>query len=105
MCLSGITWSGFKRIYYFFGYEDTKNAFNIPHDLKILQSVFGKTGPYYNAKNEFFQSFDIMKLIQDIGDSQHRTRLMHRVNDITKAYDKLSSQYQSSKSNNEIPLN
>ena len=37
LCLSAITWAGFDNFYYLFGYEDTRDAFNIPHDLKILQ--------------------------------------------------------------------
>ena len=42
LCLSAITWSGFDNFYYFFPYEDTKDNFNIPHDLKILEEVFNK---------------------------------------------------------------
>ena len=41
LCLSAITWAGFDNFFYLFGYEDTRDAFNIPHDLKILQEVFG----------------------------------------------------------------
>ena len=40
LCLSAITWAGFDNFYYLFGYEDTRDAFNIPHDLKILSEVF-----------------------------------------------------------------
>jgi tRNA(Arg) A34 adenosine deaminase TadA len=40
MCLSAITWSGFDRFYYFFTYEDSRDAFSIPHDLRILEQVF-----------------------------------------------------------------
>ena len=35
LCLSAITWSGFDNFIFLFPYEDTKNSFNIPHDLKI----------------------------------------------------------------------
>ena len=34
---AAITWSGFDNFYYLFSYTDTKDAFNIPHDLKILK--------------------------------------------------------------------
>lgn len=40
LCLSAITWSGFDNFYYLFGYDDTKDAFGIPHDLKILQVAY-----------------------------------------------------------------
>eukprot|EP01084_Bolivina_argentea_P126648 224203_1 len=77
MCLSAITWSGFKKIYYFFGYDMTTNDFNIPHDIKILQSVFGKkcsgkTEYYYNKSNEYFQSYHILELINNIKDEKIR---------------------------------
>lgn len=37
--LSGITWSGFDNHYYLFTYEDTRDAFAIPHDIRILEEV------------------------------------------------------------------
>ena len=40
LCLSAITWSGFDNFIFLFPYEDTKNSFNIPHDLKILEEKF-----------------------------------------------------------------
>jgi Cytosine/adenosine deaminases len=36
MCMSAITWAGFDNFYYFFSHEDSRDAFAIPHDLKIL---------------------------------------------------------------------
>ena len=44
LCLSAITWAGFDNFYYFFTYEDSRDAFGIPHDLKILKEVFGRRG-------------------------------------------------------------
>ena len=41
LCLSAITWCGFDNFYYFFTYQDSRDAFGIPHDLKILKEVFG----------------------------------------------------------------
>ena len=40
LCLSAITWTNFDNFYYFFGYQNTRDDFNIPHDLNILQEVF-----------------------------------------------------------------
>ena len=37
LCLSAITWCGFDNFYYFFTFEDSRDAFGIPHDLKILR--------------------------------------------------------------------
>ena len=39
LCLSAITWTGFDNFYYLFGYEETRDAFKIPHNLKILYEV------------------------------------------------------------------
>ena len=33
LCLSAITWSGFDNFYYLVSYEDSRDAFKIPHDL------------------------------------------------------------------------
>ena len=43
MCLSAITWAGFNTIYYFFNYQDTKDTFNISHDLDTVSIVFGRS--------------------------------------------------------------
>eukprot|EP01084_Bolivina_argentea_P126646 224200_1 len=70
MCLSAITWCGFNKIYYFFGYDNCEC-------VKILQSVFGnksdgKTQYYYNKSNEYFQSYHILELINNIKDEKIR---------------------------------
>lgn len=37
--LSGITWGGWNTFFYLFTYADTRDAFDIPHDIKILEEV------------------------------------------------------------------
>lgn len=37
--LSGITWGGWDNFFYLFTYEDTRDAFSIPHDIRILEEV------------------------------------------------------------------
>src|SRR5690349_13643687 len=51
LCLSAITWAGFDNFYYFFTYEDSRDAFAIPHDLKILKEVFGLEDGEYRRSN------------------------------------------------------
>jgi tRNA(Arg) A34 adenosine deaminase TadA len=41
--LSGITWGGFDNFYYLFTFEDTRDAFGIPHDIRILEEVCYET--------------------------------------------------------------
>ncbi|TYJ51573.1 hypothetical protein B9479_007856 [Cryptococcus floricola] len=78
-CLSGITWSGFDNIHFLFTYEDTRDAFSIPHDIKILEEVFRVPSlsphedssqlaqrPLYNKTNHFFSAFSIADLMADV---------------------------------------
>ena len=37
--LSGITWGGWDKFFYLLTYEDTRDAFSIPHDIRILEEV------------------------------------------------------------------
>ena len=102
LCLSAITWSGFDNFYYFFPYEDTKENFNIPHDLKILEEVFKIKHGNYQKKNQYWQSFSIISEIKKLGQDK---QLSSKINKIKVEYQKLSKTYQESKINNNIPLN
>lgn len=99
LCLSAITWCGFDNFYYFFSYQDSRDAFAIPHDLKILKEVFGRED--YEAKNEFWTSHSVNELIQK---TTTAAALLERAKEIHQQYDALSSVYQSDKSANNIPL-
>jgi tRNA(Arg) A34 adenosine deaminase TadA len=103
LCLSAITWAGFDNFYYFFGYEDTRDAFNIPHDLKILQEVFRVENGNYARTNEFWSCHDLIALSAGIDDDQCPERDA-QVERIRTAYDALSRDYQSTKTGNDIPL-
>src|SRR3954466_10172843 len=63
MCMSAITWAGFDNFYYFFSHQDSRDAFAIPHDLKILKEVFGLEPGGYRKQNAFWQSFAIADLV------------------------------------------
>ena len=102
LCLSAITWSGFDNFYYFFPYEDTKDNFNIPHDLKILVEVFKIKQGNYQKNNQYWQSFSI---IDEIKKLDHTKELFEKISKIKEEYQKMSEIYQESKINNNIPLN
>ena len=104
MCLSAITWAGFDNFYYFFSYEDSRDAFAIPHDLKIMQEVFTLKEGEYNKSNAFWQSHSMTAMIDELPDDQ-KTKYLARARAISDQYDQLSSQYQDTKSDNDIPLN
>ena len=99
LCLSAITWAGFDNFHYLFGYEDTRDAFNIPHDLKILMEVFRIENGDYARENAFWRSRAIDDLIAS--DSED---LSGRISRLRTLYDELSSLYQRSKGESDIPL-
>lgn len=104
LCLSAITWSGFDNFYYLFSHEDSRDAFAIPHDLKILKEVFTLEPGGYNAENEFWKSYGLRAMVRDLPGAD-RQRLEERIAVIANRYDSLSEAYQASKADNDIPLN
>ncbi|NTG41052.1 deaminase [Rhizobium rhizogenes] len=104
MCMSAITWAGFDNFYYFFSHEDSRDAFAIPHDLLILKEVFGLEPGGYRRQNAFWNSFAIADLVETEEDPL-KTALKEQTARIKAAYTALSDSYQSSKGDNDIPLN
>ena len=104
LCLSAITWAGFDNFYYFFPYSDTENKFNIPHDLKVLNEVFGISKGNYNKENTYWKSYSIVEQINLIADIE-KINLLKKIKKISKIYDNFSKLYQKNKLNNDIPLN
>ena len=103
LCLSAITWAGFDNFYYLFTHEDSRDAFEIPHDLRILREVFGVEAGGYNASNAYWTSYPIRKLAEARASSTRAT-LLQRIAAITAEYEELSRGYQARKSLRDIPL-
>ncbi|KAL9111295.1 MAG: hypothetical protein Q9227_004172 [Pyrenula ochraceoflavens] len=108
LCLSAITWAGFDNFYYLFTYEDTKDAFGIPHDLDILHEVFrvpaqGESPDQmqrraeYNRQNKFFTAISFADLVEQIDDTQKKITLKRELERIKTEYLKLGDEYQHSK--------
>ncbi len=104
MCMSAITWAGFDNFYYFFSHEDSRDAFAIPHDLKILKEVFGLEPGGYRKQNAFWNSFAIADLVA-IEPEPVKAALEAQTARIKAVYDQLSDSYQATKDDNAIPLN
>lgn len=104
LCLSAITWAGFDNFYYFFSYEDSRDAFGIPHDLRILKEVFGVENGDYRASNAFWSAYSIPELV-NTEPQQERESLRQREQQIRARYAELSDQYQLAKTGNNIPFN
>jgi tRNA(Arg) A34 adenosine deaminase TadA len=104
MCMSAITWAGFDNFFYFFSHEDSRDAFAIPHDLKILKEVFGLEPGGYKRSNAFWNSYWISDLAASATPA-HKTEFVTRIDAIKATYGEMSNVYQSTKDDNAIPLN
>ncbi|OPF97057.1 nucleoside deaminase [Rhodopseudomonas palustris] len=104
MCLSAITWAGFDNFFYFFSHEDSRDAFSIPHDLRILKEVFTLEPGGYRRSNAFWHSEHIADLIA-VCDDTTKAAFQARADAIRADYASLSGVYQGGKSGNAIPLN
>ncbi len=104
LCLSAITWAGFDNFYYLFSHEDSRDAFQIPHDLRILKQVFRLEPGGYNAANAYWTAYPIRSLIAALPQDQARQALEARVENIARAYQALSEDYQGVKEQQDIPL-
>ncbi len=103
LCLSAITWGGYDNFYYLFSHEDSRDAFAIPHDLKVLKEVFTLDPGGYNTENAYWHSHNIVQMIASL-DRGNRERLVARVDDISALYNDLSAAYQAQKGHAGIPL-
>lgn len=104
LCLSAITWTGFDNFYYLFSHEDSRDAFAIPHDLKILKEVFTLEPGGYNAENAFWKSYTLPALATTLPEADAEA-VKARIATLAAAYATLSERYQDSKAENDIPLN
>lgn len=104
LCLSAITWSGFDNFFYLFTYEDSRDAFAIPHDLKILAEVFGLEDGEYRRQNAFWDAYSLAE-VAAAQPAEKAADAAARVEALKVTYDELSSTYQSSKGSADIPLN
>ncbi|KAH6692349.1 CMP/dCMP deaminase [Plectosphaerella plurivora] len=108
LCLSGITWSGFRELYFLFTYEDSRDLFSIPYDIDILEEVFrvraeGESDEalgrrkLYNKTNKFFRARSLADLVEEIEDASERQHWGAEVERVKKLYDGLSQVYQEGK--------
>jgi tRNA(Arg) A34 adenosine deaminase TadA len=98
--MSAITWAGFDNFYYLFSHEESRDAFAIPHDLRILREVFGLEPGSYHRANAFWTAYSIPELVDAVDDPELRAQQQR----ITERYSALSQRYQDTKGDNDIPL-
>lgn len=95
MCLSALAWSGFPKVYFLFGYENTEEDFQIPHDRRILEEMFDCPRP--RRKSSFLELFSLAEMIPFLGDPAGAQSRFERIRGI---YLDLAKAYQATKDEN-----
>ena len=103
MCLAAIAWSGFDNFYYLFSYEDSRDAFKIPHDLNILDAIFRCPDGAYADANAYWKSYYLPDLVEH-GSQDERAKWREQIAGLRSAYGVLSDHYQEVKRESDIPL-
>ncbi len=103
MCLSAITWGGYDNFYYLFSYQDSRDSFNIGHDLKILKEVFKQEPGGYARSNSYWNGYRMQDLIDSCSDIDRR-KFLRRIEKLKIIYAEMSEIYQQSKADSDIPL-
>ncbi|CAM9171558.1 unnamed protein product [Ascophyllum nodosum] len=93
MCISAITWSAFPEVHFLFSMEDSRDAFKIPHDLRIFREVFQCERA--TSENAFWKAYNIPKVVESLPDA---AELTEKISSLRATYASLSDQYQASKS-------
>jgi len=96
LCLSGISWGGFDNFFYLFSYEDSRDAFGIPHDIRMLGSVFRCPEGTYNEKNDYWCAWGIPAMVASLPATE-RSSLETRITALRATYDQISDIYQEQK--------
>jgi hypothetical protein len=95
MCISSIVWSGFTRVFYFFGYEETKDQ-GIPHDINIMHELWGVHT--YRRRNKFLTSASILQLVEALSDEDpDKIPFQQQIKTIIEKYNLLTNQYHTDK--------
>ena len=103
LCLSAITWGGYDNFYFLFSYVDSRDSFNIPHDLRILKEVFKCDHGQYAHENYYWKCHSLEGLINEC-DDEDKQKFVARIEKLKKTYDEMSEIYQKSKGDADIPL-
>lgn len=101
LCLGGLTWGGWDNVFYLFSYQDTADAFSIPHDIRLNEEIWRVKDGQYDHKNRYWCAWHIRELIEASGVPD----LAVRADRLVETYAELSATYQRTKgSGAEIPL-
>jgi tRNA(Arg) A34 adenosine deaminase TadA len=96
LCLSSITWAGFDNFFYLFTYEDSRDAYGIPHDIVMLDEIFRCPDGSYSEKNKFWSSWSLRDLIATTTPAQ-QAAFTKRLEALKQTYAEMSDIYQKAK--------
>jgi tRNA(Arg) A34 adenosine deaminase TadA len=96
LCLSSITWGGWDNFFYLFTYEDSRDAYGIPHDIVMLEEIFRCPDGTYSEKNKYWSSWGLRALI-DTMPADPRAAFGKRVDALKQSYAEMSDIYQKAK--------
>jgi hypothetical protein len=97
MCISAIVWSGFRKCYYLYPYETTRDQ-GIPHDLNIMYELWRVER--YAPRNGFCATAGLLELIAALPPGDDKAEFQATVARITASYDGLANKYHSEKAAN-----
>jgi tRNA(Arg) A34 adenosine deaminase TadA len=96
LCLSSITWGGWDNFFYLFTYEDSRDAYGIPHDIVMLEEIFRCPEGTYSEKNKYWSSWGLRALIDTLP-ANEQTAFAKRVAALKQSYAEMSEIYQNAK--------
>jgi len=96
LCLSSITWGGWDNFFYLFTYEDSRDAYGIPHDIVMLDEIFRDPEGTYNEKNKFWSAWGIRDLVATTTPAQ-QAGFNKRIKALKQTYAEMSEIYQKAK--------
>ncbi len=83
MCLSALAWCGFPKVFYLFGYEQTRDDFAMAGDLDILAELFATTVP--TRENRYFRMLSLQEAASDFDDPRFWFDRIEAIRKIYKA--------------------
>ncbi len=104
LCASAIAWGGYDNFYYLFSHEDSRDAFQIGHDLNILKQVFRHEPGGYARENDYWSAYSLTDLVENC-EAETRQSFEDRLAKVRATYAEMSDVYQSNKGEaRNIPL-
>jgi tRNA(Arg) A34 adenosine deaminase TadA len=104
MCASAIAWGGFRRVFYLFSHEESRDSFAIGHDLQILKELYRLDPGAYARENAYWTARALDDEVAVLPEAA-RAALEGQLARIRAVYAELSAVYQAGKGRSEnIPL-